>query len=149
MKIEIKRIGIIHSPCKKPEDIPCNFKPEFAEGEIEIFKEYEDGLKDIEGFSHLKVLCYFHKSKRYSLHVKPFFDNIKRGVFSTDHPDRPNHIALTVVELLKREGNILKVRGVDMLDETPVIDIKPYTSIDRIENIRTGWLAKYMQKSQK
>jgi len=136
MKIEIKRIGIIHSPCKKPEDMTRNFKPEFAEGEIEIFKEYEDGLKDIEGFSHLKVLCYFHKSERYSLHVKPFFDNIARG-------------ALTVVELLKREGNILKVRGVDMLDETPVIDIKPYTSIDRIEKIRTGWLAKYMQGSQK
>ena len=105
-----------------------------------VFEDYEQGLKGIEGFSHLMVLWIFHESKGYSLLVKPLFYKGLHGVFTTRHPNRPNPIAITVVELLEREGNTLKIWGIDALDKTPVVDIKPYALRDLKENIKTGWL---------
>jgi len=136
---KLRPIGIIHSPYKDKEDIPKEDR-ELIEGRIEIFKEFEDGLKDIDGFSHLIIIFVFHKSYGYNLEVKPPFGDKIRGVFATRSPYRPNPIGMTIVELLEREGNILRVKGIDMIEGTPVIDIKPYLPGDRKENIKIGWL---------
>ncbi|MCP2519552.1 tRNA (N6-threonylcarbamoyladenosine(37)-N6)-methyltransferase TrmO [Candidatus Aminicenantes bacterium AC-708-M15] len=136
---KLKPIGIIHSSYKKPEDIPKEER-KLIEGEIEIFKEFEDGLKDIDGFSHLIVIFVLHKSCGYNLQVTPPFDNEIRGVFATRSPYRPNPIGMTIVELLERKENILRVKGIDMIEGTPVVDIKPYLPGDRKENIKIGWL---------
>lgn len=145
MRIDIEPIGIIHSPFKRNEDIrTLGFSSatgfDDVEGEIEIFKKYEEGLKDIEGFSHLIVIYLFHKIESHSLHVKPFLDSNLRGVFSTRHPKRPNRIGFTIVKLLERKKNILKVKGIDMLEGSPVLDIKPYTYRDMKDNVKIGWL---------
>ena len=152
MEIKLKPIGIIHSPFKKKKDIeskkyadPKGF--DSIQGELEIFKEYEDGLKDIEGFSHLIVLFAFHKSEGYRLHTKPLLDNKLRGVFSTRHPNRPNPIGMTVVNVIERKGNLLKVSGIDMIEGTPILDIKPYTSRDQKSPIKLGWLENRMKKT--
>ena len=152
MEIKLKPIGIIHSPFKKKKDIeskkyadPRGF--DSIQGELEIFKEYEDGLKDIEGFSHLIVLFAFHKSEGYRLHTKPLLDNKLRGVFSTRHPNRPNPIGMTVVNVIERKGNLLKVSGIDMIEGTPILDIKPYTSRDQKSPIKLGWLENRMKKT--
>ncbi len=139
--MELKPIGIVHSPYKTMSDAPV--QPSFSddEGEIEIFEEYADGLKDIEGFSHIWVIFQFHKSEGYGLHVTPYLDDELRGVFACRAPRRPNPIGMSLVELVEREGNILKIRGLDMLDETPVLDIKPYVGVfDEDTNVRIGWL---------
>ena len=141
MKVKIKPTGIIRSPYKSVEEVPREY--ESTIGEVIVFEEYEQGLQDIEGFSHLIILWIFHKSKGYSLLVKPLYYEGLRGVFATKHPNRPNPIGVTVVELLERKGNVLKIRGIDAVDKTPVIDIKPYTSRDRKENIKTGWLPRF------
>jgi len=151
MRIDIEPIGIIHSPFKRKEDIRTlafSSATGFDEvgGEIEIFKKYEKGLKDIEGFSHLIVIYLFHKIESYSLHVKPYLDKNLRGVFSTRHPKRPNKIGFTIVKLLERNKNILKVKGIDMIESSPVLDIKPYTYRDRKENIKIGWLEELLKE---
>ena len=145
MRINIEPIGIIHSLFKRKEDIrTLGFSSatgfDEVEGEIEVFKKYEEGLKDIEGFSHLIIIYLFHKIENYSLHVKPYLDKNLRGVFSTRHPKRPNRIGFTIVKLLERRENILKVKGVDMLEGSPVLDIKPYTYRDMKDNVKIGWL---------
>jgi len=154
MKFPFKPIGIIHSPFKKTEDIDVRkfsdrrgFDP--IEGEIEIFKEYAKGLKDTEGFSHLILIYVFHRSEGYRLHTKPFLDNKLRGVFSTRSPHRPNPLGLTVVKILERSGPILRVSGIDMIDGTPILDIKPYTPRDQKSPIRLGWLEDKMRQSPK
>ncbi|MEW5901244.1 MAG: tRNA (N6-threonylcarbamoyladenosine(37)-N6)-methyltransferase TrmO, partial [Acidobacteriota bacterium] len=121
------------------------------QGELEVFKEYEEGLQDTEGFSHLIVIFAFHKSGGYQLQTKPYLDDHLRGVFSTRSPHRPNPLGMTVVRVLERVGNILKVSGIDMLEGTPVLDVKPYTSRDQKSPIRIGWLEDKMKrnKSQK
>jgi tRNA-Thr(GGU) m(6)t(6)A37 methyltransferase TsaA len=119
-----------------------------AEGTIEFRPELADGLKDIEGFSHLYVVWVFDRSEGYELLGPNPTDGKEHGVFATRSPRRPNPIALTVVELLGREGNILRVRGVDMLDGTPVLDVKPYLSSIPQEKLRRGWLAE-AEKTQK
>ena len=151
-EIKIKPVGMIHSPFKKKEDIeskkyanPKGFDP--VQGELEIFKEYEAGLKDTEGFSHLIVLFAFHESEGYSLHTKPLLENTLRGVFSTRSPHRPNSLGLTVVNVIERKGNIIKVLGIDMIEGTPILDIKPYTSRDQKSPIKLGWLENRMKKS--
>ena len=136
MEIKFKPIGIVHSSFKKSEDIDVRIfahPPGFDQilGELEIFKEYEEGLKDIDGFSHLIVIYAFHKSEGYKLHTKPLLNDESRGVFSTRSPHRPNPLGLTVVRVLKRDGHILKVSGIDMLEGTPILDIKPDTSEDQ------------------
>ena len=141
MKIELKPIGIIHSPFKSKEDIPCQSYKSAETGEIEVFKEFEDGLKDIEGFSHIIIVYYFHSSKNYSLNVKPFLDRELRGVFATRHPRRPNRIGISTVRLLERKENLLKIKGMDVVDGTPLLDIKPYVQkFDERKNVKIGWL---------
>lgn len=141
MKIELKPIGIIHSPYKTKADVPVQAYLSDKVGEVDVFKKYEDGLKDIEGFSHIIIIYAFHKSKGYSLHVKPFLDDVSRGLFTTRAPNRPNPIGISVVRLVRRRGNILKIKGMDVLDDTPLLDIKPFVPrFDDHENIRYGWL---------
>jgi tRNA-Thr(GGU) m(6)t(6)A37 methyltransferase TsaA len=143
--IRFRPIGVVHSPFRVREDInprrnsrPGGFSD--VRGEIEIDPAFAAGLKDIAGLSHLIVIFAFHKSGAGHLFVKPPFEARRRGVFSTRSPHRPNPIGMTVVRLLGRRGNILKVSGVDMLDGTPVLDIKPYTSRDCKRGIKHGWM---------
>jgi tRNA-Thr(GGU) m(6)t(6)A37 methyltransferase TsaA len=135
-------IGFVSSPYKDTSEIPkgLGVKHE-AEGVLTILPEFETGLTDIEGFSHLFVLWEFDRSQGFELLGRPPFDNRPHGVFATRSPRRPNPIGLTVVELLRREGLELHVRGVDMLDGTPILDIKPYMSSIPSESLRRGWLA--------
>jgi tRNA-Thr(GGU) m(6)t(6)A37 methyltransferase TsaA len=151
VEIKYKPIGIVHSPFKKKEDIqkekytqPQGF--DTVKGELEVFREFQDGLKDIEGFSHIVIIFVFHKSEGYRLHTVPLLEDKLRGVFSTRSPNRPNAIGMTVVNLIERKDNILKVKGVDMIEGTPILDIKPYTPRDQRHPIKIGWLAKRMQK---
>ena len=152
MKIKFEPIGVIHSPFKKKEDIESKKYADSrgfdsVHGELEIFKEYEDGLKDIEGFSHLIILFAFHKSEGYRLHTKPLLEDTLRGVFSTRSSNRPNPIGMTVVNVIERKGNLLKVSGIDMIEGTPILDIKPYTSRDQKSPIKLGWLENRMKKT--
>lgn len=136
-------IGFIKSPYTNTSNIPrgCGAKHE-AVGSLEILPEFAQGLLDIEGFSHLYVLWVFDRSTDFDLIAHPPTDEKRpHGVFATRSPRRPNPIALTTVELLMREGNILHVRGVDMLDGTPILDIKPYLSSIPEQKLRRGWLA--------
>jgi len=135
-------IGYVHSPYSETSQVPRGLDAKHdAEGELEILSEFEAGLTDIEGLSHLIVLWVFDRSEGFELMGKPPCDDRPHGVFATRSPRRPNPIALTVVELLSREGNKLRVRGVDMLDGTPILDIKPYLSNVPEEKLRRGWLA--------
>ena len=138
----IKQIGIIHTPYKDMKDVPIQgvFKPE-VEGVVEVFAEYEEGLKDIEGFTYIILLYYFHLSKDSKLKRKPFLDNKEHGIFSIRAPNRPNPIGFSVVRLKKREKNRLYVAEIDVIDGTPLIDIKPYVPrFDVRINGGEGWL---------
>ena len=139
---EMRPIGFVRSSYTETSQIPkgCGAKHEM-EGVLEILPEFEQGLTDIEGFSHLFVLWAFHKSEGFSLMGKPPSDDREHGVFATRSPRRPNPIGQTVVELLRREGTRLHVRGVDMLDGTPILDIKPYLSSIPEDRLKRGWLA--------
>ena len=135
-------IGHAHTPYTNTKDIPKGPGAKHdAEGTLEILPEFELGLTDIEGFSHLYVLWVFDRSEGFELLGTPPIDTRPHGVFATRSPRRPNPIALTVVELLRRDGRTLHVRGVDMLDGTPVLDIKPYLSSIPEEKLRRGWIA--------
>lgn len=135
-------IGIVSSPYKSTTEIPKGLNARHdVEGVLKILPELEAGLTDIEGFSHLFVIWEFDRSADYDLIARPPSDNKPHGVFATRSPRRPNPIALTVVELLSRDGVNLHVRGVDMLDGTPILDIKPYLSGVPAEKLRRGWLA--------
>ena len=141
-EVVLRPIGVVRTPFLETSAIPKGPGAEHdAEGTIELRPEYEEGLQDVEGFSHLYVLWLFHRSEGFSLLATPPTDERPHGVFATRSPRRPNPIALTVVELLGREGRRLRVRGVDMLDGTPVLDLKPYLSSVPPERIRRGWLA--------
>jgi tRNA-Thr(GGU) m(6)t(6)A37 methyltransferase TsaA len=140
--IAMEPVGIVLSPYKNATDVPRGLGAKHdAEGILEIRPELEAGLTDIEGFSHLFVFWVFDRSEGFELMVTPPSDHRPHGVFATRSPRRPNPIALTVVELLRREGRRLFVRGVDMLDGTPILDIKPYLSGVPLERLRRGWLA--------
>jgi tRNA (adenine37-N6)-methyltransferase len=136
-------IGYIRSPYTQTCSIPKGLGAKHdAEGTIELLREFEPGLQDIGGFSHLYVLWVFDRADGSALIATPPTDESRpHGVFSTRSPRRPNPIGLTVVELLRRDGPILHVRGVDMLDRTPVLDLKPYLSSIPQEQLRRGWLA--------
>src|SRR5690348_13246922 len=137
-----RAIGYAKTPYTRTHDIPKGPGAKHdAEGILEILPEFELGLTDIEGFSHLFVLWVFDRSEGFELLGTPPVDNRPHGVFATRSPRRPNPIALTVVELLRRDGRSLHVRGVDMLDGTPILDIKPYLSSIPTEKLRRGWLA--------
>jgi tRNA-Thr(GGU) m(6)t(6)A37 methyltransferase TsaA len=135
-------IGHVRSSYQDTREIPKGLGAQHeAEGALEIDAEFEPGLADIEGFSHLFVIWHFNRSESYDLVATPPSDNRPHGVFATRSPRRPNPIGLTVVELLGREGRVLRVRGIDMLDGTPILDIKPYLSSVPPERLRRGWLA--------
>ena len=138
----MRPIGFVRSPWTDTSQIPKGLGVSHrAEGVLEIAREFEQGLTDIEGFSHLFVIWLFNQSKGFDLMGKPPSDNREHGVFATRSPRRPNPIGLTVVELLGRDGARLQVRGVDMLDGTPILDIKPYLSSVPADSLRRGWLA--------
>lgn len=137
----MRPIGYVRSPYAETKEVPKGFGTKHeAEGILEIAPEFEAGLKDIEGFSHLFVIWAFDRSDRFELQGIPPTDDRPHGVFATRSPRRPNPIGLTVVELLRRDGRQLHVRGVDMLDNTPILDIKPYLSSIPQERLRRGWL---------
>ncbi len=147
-KIVFKPIGTIHSPFKETKGTPI--QPEGArgvKGRVEIFEEYAEGLKGLEGFSHIILLYYFHLSKKSPLLVKPYMDNNLHGVFATRAPSRPNGIGLSIVKLEKVEGNILFIEDVDIVDGTPLLDIKPYVPQFDIREVKSiGWLEKNIRK---
>jgi tRNA-Thr(GGU) m(6)t(6)A37 methyltransferase TsaA len=140
--IELKPIGIIHTLFTKPEGMPI--QPTGAagiRGTIELFDEYHAGLKDLEGFSHIILLYHFHRSQGFNLQVVPFMDSELRGLFATRAPKRPNPIGISVVQLDKIANNVLHIQNVDILDGTPLLDIKPYVpEFDSPQDVRTGWL---------
>jgi tRNA-Thr(GGU) m(6)t(6)A37 methyltransferase TsaA len=147
MDLSFHDIGVVHSPFAAKEDINAarNRDPEGfrrVRGELEIFPEYAPGLQDIDGFSHLIVIFAFHLIGRGGLWAHPPHDRKRRGVFSTRSPSRPNPIGMTVVALCERRKNRLTVEGIDMIEGTPILDIKPYTPRDRKEHPRFGWLEK-------
>ncbi len=147
-EIKYIQIGIIHSPFKEPKGTPI--QPRAAQGihgTVEVFQEYTEGLKDIDGFSHVILVYHFHLSKKSSLRVKPFMDDQTHGVFSTRAPNRPNPIGISVVQLVKIEGNILQVKDLDIVDGTPLLDIKPYVpEFDIRDAKKKGWLEKNVSK---
>jgi len=129
VKITYRPIGIIHSPFKEPKGTPIQPKAaKGIEGTIELFPEYQRGLKDIEGFSHIILIYHFHLSTKYTLEVKPYMDDKLHGLFATRAPARPNPIGLSVVRLTEVKGNSLYIKGVDIVDGTPLLDIKPFVS---------------------
>ena len=135
-------IGFVRSTYQETREVPKGLGAKHdLEGTLDVLPEFEAGLTDIDGFSHLIVLWVFHQVDGFELIGTPPSDNRPHGVFATRSPRRPNPIGLTVVELLGREGLALHVRGIDMLDGTPILDIKPYLSSIREETLRRGWLA--------
>jgi len=142
MKInEFSPIGLIHSPYKKPEGVPIQpvYSGEIT-AEIEIYPEFQQGLQDLDGFSHIILLYFFHKSKEYRLLCRPFLDNKERGLFATRAPKRPNPIGLSIVELLKIDENMITIGSPDMIDGTPLLDIKPYIDVfDVKKKVKNGW----------
>jgi tRNA (adenine37-N6)-methyltransferase len=143
-------IGIIYSPYKSKEAAPIqgNYFPE-GQGQVEVFQEYEEGLKDIETFSHIILLYQFDRAGEIKLARQTFLDDEPHGVFASRHPCRPNGIGITVVKLLRRSGNILEVSGIDVLDQTPLIDIKPYIPrFDCFPEANEGWVASKKQRSK-
>lgn len=143
-------IGRVRSPYTETAQIPKGLDARHdVDGILEILPDLEVGLRDIEGFSHLFVIWVFHRGEGYDLLATPPADNLPHGVFATRSPRRPNRIGLTVVQLLRREGTQLHVRGVDMLDSTPILDIKPYLSSVPTEKLKRGWLAEAEERKRK
>lgn len=144
MKIEFTPIGIIHSPFMERENMPIQPAGGAGiKGTVEVFEEFRAGLKDLDGFSHIILLYHFHRSRSFNLHVVPFMDSELRGLFATRAPKRPNPIGLSVVQLDKVEDGVLQIRNMDILDGTPLLDIKPYVpEFDSPVEVRTGWLEK-------
>ena len=139
--LELKPIGIIHSPYKKAGKAPYQGHKSEEISQIEVFKEFEEGLQDIGGFSHIIVIYWLHKSQGYHLLVKTPWDDIPHGLFATRSPHRPCPLGLTAVELVAREKNILKAKGLDAIDGSPLLDIKPYIlEVDERSVVKSGWL---------
>jgi len=144
-EIKLKPIGIIHTPYKEPKGMPIQGKFEKnVKGRIEIFPQYKQGLKDIEGFSHLILIYYFNRSEEEKLIGKPFLENAEHGIFSIRSPHRPNHLGFSIVKLEKVKGRIIIFSEVDMLDNTPLLDVKPYVHyFDSRKRVKNGWIEKH------
>ncbi len=144
-------IGVVHSPFKTVENMPV--QPSAArdvEAEIEIFEQYKEGLSDIDGFSHIYVVFYLNRVRETRLRVIPFLDTVERGIFATRSPARPNPVGLSLVELVSVNENFLRIRGIDMLDGSPVIDIKPFVpDFEKHDNVRKGWFEGNTHKAEK
>lgn len=141
MEIQFKTIGIIHSPFKNKDQTPIQSVYSDADGTVVIFPEYAEGIKDLAGFSHIYLIYYFDRAETRALTQKPFLDRSKeRGIFATRHFNRPNPIGLSIVRLKGITDNVLSISGVDVLDGTPLLDIKPYVrEFDYREGARCGW----------
>ena len=140
MPILLQPIGVIHTPFTDPAQTPIQASRSIALGHIEVFPEFVEGLQDIEELSHLILLYVLHRQTNYALHVTPFLDDRVHGVFATRYPQRPNFIGLSIVHLLRRRDHVLEFVGADMLDGTPLIDIKPYVpEFDVRTDVRVGW----------
>lgn len=138
----IEPIGYIHSPYTTIENMPIQPKGAMSQkGQVVVDEKYVDGLEDLDGFSHIYLFYIFHKVIRTELQVTPFMDTQSRGVFATRSPLRPNHIGLSIVELVSVANNVLTIQGVDVVDGTPLLDIKPYIDqFDRVAKSTSGWL---------
>jgi tRNA-Thr(GGU) m(6)t(6)A37 methyltransferase TsaA len=148
--ITYEPIGVIHTPFKEQTGTPIQgiFAPD-SRGEVEVFPKYIGGLKDIAGFSHLILIYHFHLAEGYSLSAKPFLDKVSKGIFAIRHFKRPNHIGLSVVRLYAVRGNILEIGEVDIVDGTPLLDIKPYVpDFDNRLNVRNGWYGHVSNRSE-
>ena len=138
--ISMQPIGVIHSPFTDKSQTPIQSSRSQARGTVEVYPEYAEGLQDLEGFSHILLLYVFHESTGYSLLAKPFLDDKLHGIFATRYPYRPNQLGISIVQLVMRKSNILEIQGLDMLDGTPLLDIKPYVpEFDIRTNTRNGW----------
>jgi tRNA (adenine37-N6)-methyltransferase len=149
-KIVLIPIGIIRTPYRTHKAMPIQgkFKPN-VKGRAILNLKYKEGLQDLHGFSHAILLFYFHKSKEERLIVKPFLEDINHGVFATRSPHRPNHIGFSIVRIISIKKNILTFTEVDMLDKTPLLDIKPYIShVDTRKNVKNGWAQKHFKKDK-
>ncbi len=135
-------IGLIHSPFTRQDQTPIQPYRSRAEGQVELLPEYQAGLKDLDGFSHIILLYFFHQAAPgYDLTVIPFLDDEPKGLFATRYPRRPNPIGLSVVRLMRREERVLHVDGIDVLDGTPLLDVKPYVPpFDAFPEASLGWL---------
>jgi len=142
--MQIDDIGIINTPYSSLEKMPI--QPSGAKevmSSLTIKQEYAQGLKDLEGFSHIFLIYYFHEAKRSALEVIPFMDTRSRGVFSTRSPLRPSHIGMSLTQLVSVHDNIVTIRGIDVLDGTPLLDIKPYIpQFENLNEVQTGWMNK-------
>lgn len=149
-KIVYQPIGIIHSDYKQKEGVPIQGAlSKNSRGRVEVFPEYKDGLKDLEGFSHIILVYHFHLAKEYYLLSKPFLENEEHGIFAIRAPKRPNPIGISVVKLEKIVDNALYISEVDIIDGTPLLDIKPYVSrFDVRTNTRDGWLTKRLKHTK-
>lgn len=150
MQITYSSIGIIYSPFKELAGMPIQpTGKSSAPGHVELYPEFIEGIKDLEGFSHIYLLYYLHKVRQVKLTVTPFLDKEARGIFATRAPSRPNPIGLSLVKLIRIEGNFIYIDDIDILDGTPLIDIKPYIpEFENKENIRIGWLEKAKRRVQ-
>ncbi len=150
MKIAFSPIGVIHTPYGSPEGVPV--QPVFSEEKtatVEVFEEFREGLKDLDGFSHIILIYCFHKSDGYALRCRPFLDTVERGLFATRAPRRPNPVGLSVVELISVDSGTLTIAAPDMVDGTPLLDIKPYIKdFDVRTNMRSGWYEQAANKKQ-
>jgi tRNA-Thr(GGU) m(6)t(6)A37 methyltransferase TsaA len=148
--IKLKPIGIIRTPYKEPNGMPIQGRFEKdVTGHVELFPEYQQGLKDIEGFSHIILIYYFDRSKDETIMGKPFLEDESHGIFAIRSPHRPNHIGFSIVKLDKVANNIVTFSEVDILDGTPLLDIKPYVShFDSREDIKNGWLDKHFKNGK-
>ena len=140
--IYLKPIGVIHSPFKTVDNMPIQpIGAENVKAVIELYKEFEEGLKDLEGFSHITLIYHLHKVVDFKLQVMPFMDIETHGIFATRSPLRPNAIGLSTVKLIRIENNLLYIENADILDGTPLLDIKPFIAqFDNRENAKSGWL---------
>jgi tRNA-Thr(GGU) m(6)t(6)A37 methyltransferase TsaA len=136
----MRPIGVIHTPFNQQKGMPI--QPVFSQavGRVEVFPEYADGLQDLESFSHVILIYVLHRTEGYTLRVRPYLDDEAHGLFATRYPCRPNPIGLSTVRLLGRRGSVLEVEGIDVLDSTPLLDIKPYVpDFDARSEARAGW----------
>jgi len=147
-EVVYRPIGVVHSPFKVPQDVPIqSVAAEGVMGIVEVAREYVDGLRDVDGFSHLILIYHCHLAQDYSLLVRPFLDERLHGVFSTRAPSRPNPVGVSVVRLTRMEKNILHIQDVDIIDGTPLLDIKPFVpEFDQRKAERIGWLTKNIDK---
>ena len=150
-KIEYHPIGVIHSPFQTPEGTPIQTSGAVGvEAEIEVYPEFADGLEDLAGFSHIILLYHFHLSKKFSLRVKPYLDDKLHGLFATRAPSRPNPIGISVVRLMKIKNRTLYVQDIDVVDKTPLLDIKPYVPEFDVRKVdRIGWIEKKTKNIKK